>query len=411
MTSLATVADTAKGGSHSVARRAAFRDALYAWLAHEVLVVIAMALSVRIGMAGAGLVHAHLLRSPVTLSDLLQFWLGWGDAGSYAQIATHGYGQPALAPYYPLLPLLERMLSPLTGGNAQIAGFAIANISALPAFYFLRSLVERETGDRQVAHVAVILAAFAPFSFFFAMGYTESLFLLLSLGVFRAAREQRWLAAGFWAALAALTRPTGVLLLLPIAIEAAERMHWRVTGWKPLVRPLIALALPVGVILAFWAFEAHVYGMPAVAAHFERTYYARWLDWPWYGPGAEVGIVVRRLDVWPIAVAVLDLVTLLVALAGCIALVRAMATGRRLPLSYVMYGWVVLAFALVLPLHGADKNALYSLPRYLLVDFPLCLAIAMICARRLHTRAAVSAGAIIACLLLTLLQTAAFAIA
>ncbi|MGZ3681818.1 MAG: hypothetical protein ACXVDI_24925 [Ktedonobacterales bacterium] len=103
--------------------------------------------------------------------------------------------------------------------------------------------------------------------------------------------------------------------------------------------------------------------------------------------------------------------TLLVALAGCIALVWAVATGRRLPLSYVMYGWAVLVFALVLPLHGADRNALYSLPRYLLVDFPICLAIAMLCARRLHMRAALSAGSIIACLLLTLLQTAAFAIA
>ncbi|MGZ3681819.1 MAG: hypothetical protein ACXVDI_24930 [Ktedonobacterales bacterium] len=103
--------------------------------------------------------------------------------------------------------------------------------------------------------------------------------------------SQRWLAAGFCGALAALTRPTGVLLLLPIGIEAASRMHWRFTGWRPLAHPLIALALPVGAVLAFWGFEARVYGMPLVASHFERTYYRRWLDWPWYGPGAEVGIV------------------------------------------------------------------------------------------------------------------------
>lgn len=406
--SAASVAVMESGGC-STAHRDAVRDSLCAWLAHEALVALAMALSMYMGMAGVGLVHAHLLRPPVTLSDLLNFWIGWGDAGSYAQLATHGYGQPEVAAYYPLLPLLERIVSPLTGGDAALAGFFIANVSALPAFYLLRTLAEAETDDRRVARVALALAAFAPFGFFLAMGYTESLFLLLSLGVFWAARKRRWGITGLCATLAVLTRATGLLLLLPIAIEAADAMRWRFTWGKALARPVMALALPVIVLLAFWVFEAQVYGVPFVAAHFERTYYARWLDWPWYGPAAGVAFVARHLDPWPTALAALELITLIAALAGCIALVKARCP--RLPLSYVAYGWAVLVFTLVLPVHGADTDALYSLPRYLLVDFPIYLAIAMLSAHRRTARFAIIAGSAIACLLLALLQTAAFAIA
>lgn len=409
MTGISTPADASESGCLLIGRREALRDSLYAWLAHEVLVALVMVLSVRVGVAGAGLVHAHLLRPPVTWSDLLHVWMGWGDAGAYAQLATRGYGQAALAPYFPLLPLLDHILSTLIGGDAAAAGLVIANVSALPAFYLLRSLAESETGDRHIARITLILAAFSPFGFFLTMGYTESLFLLLSLGVFRAARDRHWIVAGSCAALAVLTRATGVLLLLPIAISVAETMSWRFTRWKPLARPLIALALPIVALLAFWIFEAHMYGMPLAASHYERTYYARWLDWPWYGPGVDVALVVRHLDLWPTVLATLELLTLIAALVGCIALVT--VRSPRLPLSYVVYGWAVLVLTLVLPVHGADSDALYSLPRYLLIDFPICLAIAMLCSRRRNAHVVVIAGSIIACLQLALLQTAAFAIA
>src|ERR687896_413384 len=53
---------------------------------------------------------------------------------------------------------------------------------------------------------------------FFGAPYSESLFLLLAVGAFYAARTGRWAWAGAAAAGAAATRSAGVLLLLPLAM-------------------------------------------------------------------------------------------------------------------------------------------------------------------------------------------------
>lgn len=409
MTVVLVSKDVAANMRPSALRRAALRDACIAWLAHEAAVAGVMVLSVRIGVAGAALVHARVIQPPVTLRDLLAIWLGWGDAGSYAQVAAHGYTSPTLLPYYPLLPLLERALSPLTGGDARAAGFAIANLAALPALYLLRSLAERETNDRRLARLALVLAAFTPFAFFMALGYTESLFLLLSLAAIATARDKRWLAAGIFAGLATLTRATGLLLVVPILIEAGEASGWRFPGWRTLVGPLVAAALPALAQLGFWLYQAAAYGTPLAAAVAARTNYSRWLDWPWYGPLVGLAVVARHADPWPTARALLELATVACALACAVALARRRLL--RMPSSYIAYGWAVLVFTLAIPIHGATTNAQYSLPRYLLVDFPLYLAPAALCARNRWVRLAVVAGSMIVGLLLALLQTAAFAIA
>jgi len=69
-----------------------------------------------------------------------------------------------------------------------------------------------------LARLAVLLTAFAPMAFFFSAVYTESLYLALSLGVFWFARHGRWMWVGVLGALAAATRSTGVLLLLPVLV-------------------------------------------------------------------------------------------------------------------------------------------------------------------------------------------------
>ena len=66
--------------------------------------------------------------------------------------------------------------------------------------------------------VALLLVAFFPAALFFSAVYSESLFLLLSVGAVLAARQGRWAWAGALAALAALTRNSGVLLLVPLAL-------------------------------------------------------------------------------------------------------------------------------------------------------------------------------------------------
>jgi hypothetical protein len=71
---------------------------------------------------------------------------------------------------------------------------------------------------RGVARLVVLLTAFAPMAFFFSAVYSESLYLALSVGVFLCARRGRWASAALLAALASATRSTGIVLMLPIVM-------------------------------------------------------------------------------------------------------------------------------------------------------------------------------------------------
>ena len=87
----------------------------------------------------------------------------------------------------------------------------------LGALVLLYRLVSLELG-RPIAQPALLLLAVFPAAVFFGAPYSESLFLLLAVGAFYAARTGRWAWAGAAAAGAAATRSSGVLLLLPLAM-------------------------------------------------------------------------------------------------------------------------------------------------------------------------------------------------
>jgi hypothetical protein len=81
-----------------------------------------------------------------------------------------------------------------------------------------RTITADDASGGEVARLAVMVTAFAPMAFFFSAVYSESLYLALSVGVFLCARQGRWAWVGVLGALAAATRSAGVVLLLGAAI-------------------------------------------------------------------------------------------------------------------------------------------------------------------------------------------------
>jgi hypothetical protein len=145
------------------------------------------------------------------------------DALNYLAIAAHGYsalGAKGTA-FYPFYPYCIRLLGVVTGSDV-LAGVLVSAASFATALVLLHRLTELELG-RPAADATVLLLAFAPLSFFFTAIYTESLFLLLSVGTLVAVRRERWMLAGILGALAAVTRPTGILLAVPIAVGVIRR--------------------------------------------------------------------------------------------------------------------------------------------------------------------------------------------
>jgi len=134
----------------------------------------------------------------------------------YLKIATHGYSpEDGSIVYFPLYPLLIRAGGKILLGNYLLAALIISNLAYVGLLFYLyrltTSLLEEETARRTVVYLAIF-----PTAFFFLAGYTESLFLLLTLAAFWYAHQKRWWLAGILGFLASLTRLQGVILILPL---------------------------------------------------------------------------------------------------------------------------------------------------------------------------------------------------
>jgi len=194
------------------------RAALLPWALARVLVVGALALSrFTFDEIGTG------AERPVQLDQGLFAW----DGAFYRDIAEDGYGSLPQSAYrfFPLYPLLGRVLGFVFLNHTAFALLVVANGSALLFGALLHRLALRETGDRGVARRAAWYAALFPVAMVLVMGYAEATFMLCAVGMFLALRAQRFLPAAALGMLAALSRPAGVFLAVPALVEGLR--HWR----------------------------------------------------------------------------------------------------------------------------------------------------------------------------------------
>lgn len=157
-------------------------------------------------------------------SQFLQSWSMW-DGGHYIDIAEHGYlseGRPqSTAAFFPLYPMVIRVVSWLPVVNVQLAGIVVSLASLLMAVWFFADYVLRHLGAT-LARQAVIVLLVTPYAVFLTAVYTESFFMMLAiLGLWFADRKSWW-AAALFCALATATRITGVALV-PAVLYLAYR--------------------------------------------------------------------------------------------------------------------------------------------------------------------------------------------
>jgi hypothetical protein len=330
----------------------AVRAALVPWALARVIVPSAL------GLARHLATELDATPRPLQLAQGLHAW----DGAFYAAIARDGYeplGREAYR-FFPMFPLVGRALAWLPGVDERLALVLVASISALVAGALLVLLVDRETGNAAAARRAPWLLALAPPAAVLVMGYAEGLFLALALGALLAARSGRFAAAGLLGGVAALTRPVGVLLAVPAAVEAAR-------GWTR--APLAGRASRV----------ASVLGPAAGVLSYAWWVHGRTGDW-WLAFRVQGDPSLRGDTVTPVeslvdaASALLhgdELGTGLHFVTAIAALVLLVVTARRLPASYTAYAAVSVGVVLT-------ASSLNSLERYVLVTVPLLVAAALI---------------------------------
>ena len=190
-------------------------------------------LVVRIALFGLGLLATGLIpqnervgvpgrAAPLIEGGWQNLWTAWerSDAIWYLRIATDGYSpDDTSGAFFPLFPLLVRAVSTVTGGHPLLAAYLVSNIALLIGLVLLYRLTTLELSEALARRAVLYLCVF-PTGFFLFAPYTESLFLALSVGTLYAARRSRWALAAGLGLLAATSRSPGVLLALPLLIEA-----------------------------------------------------------------------------------------------------------------------------------------------------------------------------------------------
>jgi hypothetical protein len=376
----------------STERQRALTSAWRAFWISRLLVWLAGIIGVLVSGAGAYLELSPRAPDPSqTVSGLLLSPASRWDSGWFLAIASDGYGgaEPRTA-FFPLYPLLIRLVGEpidalgLAGAHSfELAGVLVSLVAFVVALYLLHRLTDLELGP-EAADNTVLLVALFPMSFYFSAIYSESLFLALAIGCVYSARSGWWWRAAVLGALASAARSQGVLLLVPLAIIllhgprtdreplSAQRGSPH-AFYRPSVREAVALfVVPLG-LLAYlgYVWAATRYG--ALAPFTAQDAWKREFKGPiagiWGGVEEAVWAARSFLNGAPLNEPVsgirggpLNLTALAFAAIGVAGALR------RLPLAYGAYALAGLIFAISSPL---DEEPLKSLPRFVIVLFPI----------------------------------------
>lgn len=206
---------------------------------------------------------------------LLSTWQRW-DALWYQKVALEGYQPGGSTNFYPLYPLVSRVVSFPLGGHVVWAELIVSSIAFLVSVRLLYQLTQHEsqlagfgsrasgteargarrssrlplqleTRSSRLARLAVLLVASFPAAFFLLGPFTEGLFLAFALASFWLGRKGQWWAAGAAGFFAALTRANGVALVLPLLFEYLRQRGALDWTWQKVLSPKSKVESPKGI--------------------------------------------------------------------------------------------------------------------------------------------------------------------
>lgn len=206
----------------------------------------------------------------------LDVWGVW-DTFWYVDIATRGYSTapPPIAglehqanyPFFPLYPILMKVLGTLIGDNF-IAGIILSNIFMIAACIFIYKLVKLNS-DEDTALRSIKYLFLFPTAFILSGVFTEPLFLALTIICFYYAKKDKWHIVGIMGFLVSLTRPNGFWLILPLSYEYLRQKHFSLRNIR--IDVLYLLLLPLGFGL-FYLYVAYLTKDPWAFSHIQSAW-------------------------------------------------------------------------------------------------------------------------------------------
>lgn len=296
-------------------------------------------------------------------------FFGWAnfDGEHYISIAIFGYKnlEQAFFPAYPILisilsrPFYQDLFSALT--SSIFVGVIISNFFFLLALILLWELVRIDFSKKIALWTMMILLVF-PTSFYLGAVYPGAVLLFLVVAAFYFARKEKWWLVGICGAFASATSVFGFLILPALILEAWQQ--------KRSFSKIIGLFLiPLG-LLAYIIYQWVTVGDPLSFYHLQTI----------VGEQHQFGIVLLPQVFYRY---IKMLLTVDVTNPIYQTVILEFVTG--LVFLYLMfYGYIkkirksYLLFALLTFLLPISTGSLSSVPRYILVCFPIFIALAIL---------------------------------
>jgi len=282
----------------------------------------------------------------------LEIWNRW-DALHFQRLAEFGYSaaDKLRAWFYPLYPWCVRLTAYVTR-DFLVAAFVVSAIASVIAAVVLRRMIGLDFSV-SVARRAVWFFLIFPTAYVLHIGYTESLFLALTLGSIFAARKERWWLAGVLGAFSWMTRANGIILLPTLAVEAGHQWfvgkRWR---WQWL---WIGIA-PAGFAVYLWL-NWRVSGDPFAFLKMRRQLFHMSFSWPWVGIHSAIGNLRRSPNQAEIVGGEELFATLLALVCAVVSWFRL----RPVYAAWITGNWLLLVCV----------TFIESMPRYALTMFPI----------------------------------------
>lgn len=274
-------------------------------------------------------------------------WHAQWDSYWLMSIADKGYEyqQDELSniAFFPLYPILIKLVSFMVG-DFILAGWLVSIIFLFLSTLMLYRLV-KEFHPSLNPYLPVIFLLVFPTAFFLNAIYSEATFLFFSVTTFYYLLKKKYWQAGLAGLLAALTRPNGILLIIPFGWELFQEFRRRNYRWSDLPATLL---IPTGTFIYF-SYIYFRFGDFLAFLKVEKAWGRAFvLDWS----------IVDFTSSAMVANFALDISFTLFAIIGACVLIK------KLRASYGLY---VLA-AILVPL---ATGTLMSIGRFVLVLFPL----------------------------------------
>jgi hypothetical protein len=145
------------------------------------------------------------------------------DGPDYITVATSGYSDPSETNFFPLYPLLIRLVNEIVS-SPLISALVVSWSCLVGAIYFGMKVLKKlfRLTDNREALRGILFFILFPSAVFLIATYSESLLAFLSLAALYFALQKKYLLAGLATMFVTATHITGIFIVVAVAIMLWE---------------------------------------------------------------------------------------------------------------------------------------------------------------------------------------------